>query len=86
MKKTRTQTYPLMQTDGGLSFAILMIGYILLAFFIQAVLLIFTDASSTLFVVVNSLVSPLAMLLVIVYQIKGKGRSLSVLSLINYIY
>ena len=82
MKKTRTQTYPLMQTDGGLSFAILMIGYILLAFFIQAVLLIFTtDTSSTLFVVVNSLVSPLAMLLVIVYQIKGKGRSVSVLSL-----
>ena len=81
MKKTRTQTYPLMQTDGGLSFAILMIGYILLAFFIQAVLLAFTDVNSTLYVAINSLVSPLAMLLVILYQVKSKGRSISVLSL-----
>lgn len=81
MKKSKTQTYPLMQTDGGLSFAILMVGYIVLAFFVQAILLAFTDTNSTLFVAVNSLVSPLALIFVIVYQIKVKNRSISVLSL-----
>ena len=69
-----------MQTDGGLSFAIFMMGYILVAFFVQVVLLSFTDAQSTLYFAINSAVSPLVMFCVIFYQVKYKGRSVKILS------
>ena len=69
-----------MQADGGLSFAIFMLAYILIAFFVQAILLSFTDANSVIYIAVNSAISPLAIFLVVLYQVKYKRRSIKILS------
>lgn len=80
MKNYNKQTYPLMQTDGGMSFAILMVGYILISFLVQAILLLFTQSTSALYLALCACLSPLSILLVILYQAKYKRHTFSILS------
>lgn len=74
-------TYPLMQRDGGLSFSVFMLAYVLISFVVQAILLCFTGENSVLYLAISSCLSPLTMFLVLFYQTKNKGRSIKILSL-----
>lgn len=71
----------LSQMDGGFGFSLLMIFYILISFFVQAILLLFLSPESTLFLVINSILSPLTILLILGYQSVIKKHSIKMLSL-----
>ncbi len=80
MKKINSNTKLLSEADGGASFAMLMVGYILISFVVQGVLQKFIDPKSATYIFINSLLSPLTILLILVYQAKLKGYGFNIAS------
>ena len=66
--------------QGGLSFSFMMALYVIIAFFLQAILTLVTENTSLLYLAVTSTISSIAILIIIVHQSYVKKQSLKILS------
>ena len=67
--------------QGGLSFSFMMAVYVIIAFFVQAILQVVTEDTSVLYLAICSILSPLAIAGLIVYQCFFKNQTIKILSI-----
>lgn len=77
----KNQTTLFNQREGGKSFSLLMFFYVLVSFFVQTILLFFTEQNSFLYLAVCSLLSSVCIGFVVIYQTKIKKRTVKILAL-----
>ncbi len=66
--------------QGGLSFSFMMALYVIVAFFVQSILSFVTENTSVLYLAICSVLSSIAIALIIVYQCFFKRQTLKILS------
>ena len=77
-KQTTIEPFDLKQ--GGLSFSFMMALYVIVAFFVQSILSFVTENTSVLYLAICSVLSSIAIALIIVYQCFFKRQTLRILS------
>lgn len=70
--------------QGGLSFSFMMAIYVIIAFFVQAILQAITENTSVLYLSVSSILSLVAIAIVLVYQCHIKKQSVKILSITKF--
>ena len=72
---------PFDSKQGGLSFSFLMAIYVIIAFFVQAILQAITDNTSVLYLAVSSTLSSVAIAIVLIYQCHFKKQTIKILTI-----
>lgn len=72
---------PFDSKQGGLSFSFMMALYVIIAFFVQAILQAITDNTSVLYLAVSSTLSSVAIAIVLIYQCHFKKQTIKMLSI-----
>jgi membrane protease YdiL (CAAX protease family) len=77
----KSMSEPFDAKQGGLSFSFMIATYVIVAFFVQAVLQLVTEKTSVLYLAISSILSLVAITVILVYQCYFKKQTIKVLSL-----